>query len=238
MTGMSVDRQHDRGERPAPAGAAGLGTAGLLHDLGHQIMTVSLLAESLQADAALSPESRRRSELVVQETARALGMLADGAAPAPAVAEELQEQAQLIDARLLADQVARLAGMAYPATVALLPGPPAYMQISPMLVWRVLWNLVENAARAAGPAGRVEIAVRRAAGTIIEVTDDGPGYGNGAQGMAGLGLRVVRQLVAASGGQLEIGSGPGGGTRMRAEFGARCDRIALPPMRQARRAAG
>ncbi len=94
MTGMSVDRQHDRGERSAPAGdqagAAGLGTAGLLHDLGHQIMTVSLLAESLQADAALSPESRRRSELVVQETARALGMLADGAAPAPAVAEDFR----------------------------------------------------------------------------------------------------------------------------------------------------
>jgi len=235
MTAMSSDRQHGCAEPSARTSADGLGTAGLLHDLGHQMMTVSLLAESLCSDSELSEQSRHRSELVVRETARALGMIAGRVSSAPAQDEE---ESQLIDARQLAEQLTRLAGMAHQATVALVPGPPVYLKVSPMRVWRVLWNLIDNAARAAGPDGRVEVAIRRGDGTIIEVTDDGPGYGRSSPGVAGLGLSVVRQLLAASGGQLSISTGPAGGTRMSAAFGGRCDRILLPPMRQAGRAAG
>ena len=174
MTAMSYDREHGCPAPPAAAGADGRGDAGLLHDLGHQMMTVSLLAESLSADNELSEESRRRSELLVQETARALGMIADGMPCGPAPQED---ETQLIDIRQLAGQLARLARLAHPAAITLLPGSPAYVQVNPMQVWRVLWNLIDNAARAAGPDGHVEIAIRRGDGTVIEVTDDGPGYG-------------------------------------------------------------
>jgi len=105
-----------------------------------------------------------------------------------------------------------------------------------MRLWRVLWNLIGNGARAAGPDGLVEVSITRHDGTVFEVTDDGPGFGDSADGLAGVGLSVVRQLVGESGGRLDVGRAPDGRTRMRAEFGARCDRIALPPMRQRRRA--
>ncbi len=53
---------------------------------------------------------------------------------------------------------------------------------SPALLWRVLTNVVDNAARAAGPSGRVGVTVgsgRAAPRAAIEVIDDGPGFGQG-----------------------------------------------------------
>jgi hypothetical protein len=44
----------------APAGADDF--AGRLHDLGHRIMTVSLLAQALHADPGMSGDSRQRTE--------------------------------------------------------------------------------------------------------------------------------------------------------------------------------
>jgi len=224
--------QTDRAQADPPS------MAGLLHDLGHQIMTVSLLAESLQAelnaDQNVSAEARQRTELVVQETARALGMIADKAPSAPA---EPDSPAQLIDMRVLAGQLTRLAAIAHDASIELEPGPPAYVRVSPALAWRAAWNLIDNAARAAGPEGHVEVAVCRGAGTGIEVRDDGPGYRDGGPGTGGLGLSAVMQLLATTGGHLDISAGPDGGTVARAVFGGGCDRIVLPKMRDARKAA-
>lgn len=225
MTEVSLGRFADAAGPPAHTGADEF--AGLLHDLGHQIMTVSLLADSLQADNELSAESRQRAELIVQEAGRALGMIADNApaaaTPAPA------EVTQFIDVRVLAERITRLAGDTYDATVRLQPGPQAYMQVNPMLAWRVMANLVDNAALAAGPAGQVDISISRGTGTVIEVTDNGPGYGNST---AGRGLAVVRQLLAATGGRLNIDAGRGG-TSVRATFGGQCDRILVPRARRA-----
>ncbi len=259
---MSVDRQHDRATPAATVhmdrvhmdraqmGRAQMdrarrdhvhadppSTAGLLHDLGHQIMTVSLLAESLRAelnaDQNVSAEARQHTELVVQETARALGMIADRAASAPA---EPDGPAQLIDMRVLAGQLTRLAAIAHEASIELEPGPPAYVRVSPALAWRAAWNLIDNAARAAGPEGCVRVAICRGDGTAIEVTDNGPGYASGGPGTAGLGLSAVIQLLATTGGHLDISPGPDGGTVARAVFGGGCDRIVLPRMRSAGKA--
>jgi len=245
---MSVDRQHDRATLAATAGtdraqagraqAEPPSTAGLLHDLGHQIMTVSLLAESLQAelnaDQNVSAEARQRTELVVRETARALGMIAD---KMPSAQAEPDSPAQLIDMRVLAGQLTRLAEIAHETSIELEPGPPAYIRVSPALAWRAAWNLIDNAARAAGPEGSVKVAVSQGTGTAIEVTDDGPGYGDDGPGTAGLGLSAVMQLLAAAGGHLDISAGPDGGTVARAVFGGGCDRIVVPRMRDGRKAA-
>ncbi len=235
MTGMSPERQHAPGK---VAGGNGAGDRdgsefwrrGLLHDLGHQLMTVSLLASSLQADAGLSAAARHRSQIMARETARTLEMLTEAVSAGGC---ERRPATDLIDVRECASQIAQLTGLAHDATIRLLPGQPAFVRADPLLVWRVLCNIVDNAVRAAGPGGDVSIGISRGNGTIVEVTDDGGGFGCGQAGTAGLGLAVVRQLLASCGGRLEISARPGGGCRARATLGPGCDRIVLPRLRGA-----
>lgn len=191
-------------------------TRGLLHDLGHQLMTLSLLAESVGSDDAIQGESRRRIELVKQEMFRALEMITDHLTvddPGAAVAGP-----DPLDTREMASEAAHMAELAYGATIQVLPGEPATASVSSAAAWRVLSNLVDNAARSAGAGGHVQISVRQEADTVIDVLDDGPGIGRAPSGMAGLGLSVVRQLVDAAGGRLEVTDRPGGGTRARVVF--------------------
>jgi signal transduction histidine kinase len=237
MTTVSRDRNaalgHDRGHE------AIRGTRGLLHDLGHQLMTLSLLAESVRRDDDIPAESRRRIELVKQEVVRALDMITDylaGEDPRPAATGS-----DRLDIRDLAGQSAKLAELAYGARVELLPGRPVIVRIRPAVAWRVLSNLVDNAARSAGPGGRVQVSVRQEidtnggyggspprANTVIEVLDDGQGIGRAPGGMAGMGLSVVRQLVDAAEGRLEVSDRADGGTRARVVFCPQRERAIMP----------
>jgi signal transduction histidine kinase len=69
---------------------------------------------------------------------------------------------------------------------------------------RLLRNLTRNACRAAGPDGRVTVAVRQYARTIlIEVTDSGPGFGTMTR-EGGLGLAIVQSAADALEGSVSI----------------------------------
>jgi signal transduction histidine kinase len=232
MTGTSLHRQLADSQPPAPAGDHQPGFRGLLHDLGHQLMTVSLLAESLHADSSLPADARMRAELVAQETARALEMISaaagdgqPGGAGGPASDQAGPGRApSLIDVRDVAGQVARLTGLTHGTKVRVHPGPPAEARLDPMTAWRVLSNIVENAARAAGRDGRVDIRIWSDAGLVVEITDTGAGPGSAPGGSAGLGLSVVADLLAGYGGGLDISAADGGGTSARAMFGTGRDR--------------
>jgi signal transduction histidine kinase len=224
MTSVSRDQMyclgHQRGDDVFR------GVRGLLHDLGHQLMTLSLLAESIRTDAAVSAESAQRMELVRQETFRAMDMITDHmsvADPGPAGADP-----DPVDIRDLAGQAAQLAELAYGTTVVLCPGRPTFIPISPAALWRVLSNLVDNAARSAGPGGRVEIRIGQEIDTVIDILDDGPGLGRAPGGTAGLGLSVVRQLVDGADGRLEMTDRPEGGTRARVVMCRHRDHAMVP----------
>jgi signal transduction histidine kinase len=207
---------------------------GLLHDLGHQMSTLSFLVEAVRGDLELPEDASYRLELLSLEMTRLLDMIREGLQAGDAPPEPVRT-------REVAVQLARLAQLAYQADVELLPGPEATAVINPVLLWRVLSNVVDNAARAAGPHGRVTLAIRHegsaaggcggssphgnAAGgcggssprgnTVLEVTDDGPGFGSAPRGQASLGLEVVTALLVSSGGTLEVVSPPAGGTTVR-----------------------
>jgi signal transduction histidine kinase len=80
---------------------------------------------------------------------------------------------------------------------------------------RCLVDVVDNAVRAAGPAGTVAVEVHRDGEDLrVVVEDDGPGFGRGPRG-AGLGLALTRQTLAEMGAELAVGSASSGrGTRM------------------------
>ena len=213
VTGSSLDDQL-AGPALADAADSEVKVRGLLHDLGHELMTLSLLADSVREDNALSADSRQRMELVMQEMLRIADIIADSV-PTHAPAEPPGQ----IDVRALANDVAQLAGFAYDTTVTVAPGQPAIVQIRASLMWRVLANLVDNAVRAAGPGGRVDIRIEHELGIVLEITDNGPGFGAGRAGEAGLGLTVVRQLLRTAGGHLDVAETPDGGARVRVTLG-------------------
>jgi len=96
---------------------------------------------------------------------------------------------------------------------------------------QVFFNLLNNAAEAAGPAGRVELATHETPGFLCVVcADDGPGvppelaqrmfdpFVSGRSGGFGLGLAVVRQVVAAHRGEIEVGTSRWGGATFTVKF--------------------
>jgi two-component sensor histidine kinase len=85
-----------------------------------------------------------------------------------------------------------------------------------MVLTEVLQNAVEHGFR--DGEGTVELTARRLVGRLrVTVDDDGVGLPEGfdLDGSTSLGLSIVRTLVESElDGQLEIGPGPGGGTRV------------------------
>jgi signal transduction histidine kinase len=95
---------------------------------------------------------------------------------------------------------------------------------------RILANIIDNAL-AYGHVAHVQTALKDGA-IVVSIDDEGPGIPadqrqtvlepfhrleksrNRATGGAGLGLAVVRSLVEAHGGIIEIGAAPSGGTRV------------------------
>ena len=104
----------------------------------------------------------------------------------------------------------------------------AVRRLSPaveLTAYRVVQEALTNALRyAAGASAQVSV-VYAPERLVVEVVDDGPGLGlgssNGASVGAGLGLRGLRERVAAVGGQVEAGPrAEGGGFRVRASLPA------------------
>ena len=104
------------------------------------------------------------------------------------------------------------------------------------LLDRAIGNVVENARKFAGPSGRIRLRVEAVASHgVISVADDGPGIASEARSQvferffrdpahrhasdgAGLGLAVVRAIVARHGGSVSAGQSEFGGADLRIEL--------------------
>jgi two-component system, OmpR family, sensor kinase len=110
------------------------------------------------------------------------------------------------------------------STVRILPPPPVTLEADPDRLAQAVINLVGNAQAHTPPGTRIEVRATVAADAVtIVVADDGPGIPEELRavvfepfvrgdtpGSSGLGLAVVRAVVAAHGGRIDLVTGPDG----------------------------
>jgi signal transduction histidine kinase len=104
------------------------------------------------------------------------------------------------------------------------------------LLDRAIGNVVENARKFAGPAGRIRLRIEARSGRgVISVADDGPGIAEGTRAQvferfyrdpsqrqasdgAGLGLAVVRAIAVRHGGDVTADRSDLGGAELRIDL--------------------
>jgi signal transduction histidine kinase len=213
-------------ERLAALGGA---VAKISHDLRNMLTTAQLLADRLEASD--DPTVRRNAPKLVGSLSRAVALcertLAFGRAEEPPPQLSRFRLAPLVEEVIEAERLASgEAGIAFVSAV------PAELEIraDPDQLFRVLSNLLRNAAQAiatAGRCGEIRIeAARREEGTEILVADTGPGLppkaqenlfrpfqGGARRGGSGLGLVIAAEIIRGHGGTLAlVATGPEGTT--------------------------
>ena len=117
-------------------------------------------------------------------------------------------------------------------TLAVSASEPLWVSGNASMLFRLIFNLGENAIKYTPRGGQVDVVLRREdAKVVIEIRDTGPGIspeehahifdrfyrGDPARsrGGAGLGLALARSIVVLHRGEISVDSMPGAGTRFR-----------------------
>jgi signal transduction histidine kinase len=210
--------------------AIGMLTKSLAHEIRTPLSVLragtEMLARSSQSDAR-QREVSEMLQMEVERLARLVDDLLVFGRPSPPVPSEMD----LRD--VCEDALSALEAEAAEVQVGLsLDGGPASLRGDADKLRQVVVNLVVNAVRACEGGGTVVVRTARSNDTVsLEVEDDGVGipperlseiwtplFTTHASG-TGLGLPIVKQLVEAHDGTVEVESEPGHGT---------CVRVTLP----------
>jgi signal transduction histidine kinase len=212
--------------------AFGLLAAGIAHEVGNPLTSISALVQMLQRREA-DPYSVERLSLVsgqLQRIRTTLRELVEFSRPASGVRSRVALGDILDEALNIAKYYKRTRGRI--VTPALPPDLPPLIGVRDQLV-QVFLNLVLNAIDAVSDSpdhreGRIDLEVARLeTGVEVTVRDNGPGITPADQARlfrpyfttkkhgTGLGLFVTRQLVLEHGGNLTFSSRPGEGATFR-----------------------
>jgi signal transduction histidine kinase len=199
--------------RNARLAALGTVVAKVSHDLRGILTPALLTAERLQLNQ--DPKVQRAGETLMMAVDRATDLVRrtlDYAREGPPPLELAPvELARLADEAV---ESARPLGSLFRLDNAV--GPEVLVRADRMQLFRVLVNLMRNAAEAG--ARKARIMARHAGPTVvIDVADDGPGLpdavradlfrpfaGSVRRGGTGLGLAIARDLMVAHGGDIEL----------------------------------
>jgi signal transduction histidine kinase/ActR/RegA family two-component response regulator len=202
--------------------------AGLVHEINNPLAAILGQAHLLMREAEVSPESRERLRVIVQETSRAARLL-----------KSVQglSRPRRVERRACAihDEVRTVLNLTQPqrdytgirTVMELEPVPPVWAD--PDQVRQVTLNLLQNAQQAmAGHPGERVLTVRMRAAidrVLLEVLDTGPGISpdvlprifdaffttKAAGEGTGLGLWVSYDIAEQHGGRLHAANRPEGG---------------------------
>jgi signal transduction histidine kinase len=175
----------------------------LCHDLTLPATSIRLLVSAATRESDPDPTLRARLRQIADEATRIADICGYFLDPARKTGPS--------DLRSLAADAADSARSRYRGTIDL-AAETVMAAAHPVDVARVLANLLDNACRAAGPEGRVRLAVECGQGQArMVVADSGPGFGHGECGQASLGLGIVAVLVRRNGGSLQMSTSDLGG---------------------------
>ena len=211
-------------------------SAGLAHEIRNPLNSISGSVELVLDSPDLDGQERRLLDVVLSETDR----LNDLVTSMLQVGRPVTPQRSEVDLRSVVEEVVEMARCGPAETSGtridfLAPDHPVQGWVDRGQVKQVLWNLIKNALKASpeGATVRVGITPGSYSGTSIEVSDEGIGfkpsdkerlydmfYSERNRG-AGIGLALVRQIVDAHGGSIEVDSSPDRGTVFRVNFPGR-----------------
>ena len=211
---------------------------GVLQDLSHELrsplarlhLLLDFARRSADADEAAAYFRQAEQELIRLDRMTgemlALSRLEGGI---PGLQREPVELAGLVDACVAQ---ARLEAQAKHIALEQIAHAPAMVSGNASLLERALENLIANAIKYSPPGGRIEVALY--AGSVcaeLAVRDYGPGVPEAEVGALfrpffrgsnaghaeghGLGLAIVRRVVAAHGGDIHAQNAAGGGLEVR-----------------------
>jgi signal transduction histidine kinase len=184
------------------------------HDLLQPVATICMLVAAAAVEPDTPPALRARLELIDRE-ARRLRELA-GATLREPVTVDGTDLAAVIGPVVASRQITSSVVVRLRALVS------CSVLIDPPSLARAVDNLLDNALRAAGECGRVEVSTRRRGRWVhVDVDDDGPGFGAAPGGAASVGLGIVSRTAQRQGGRVEFRPSPLGGTRARLVLPAR-----------------
>ena len=206
--------------------------AGVAHDLRNPLSALKLGVQGMNLDAS-SERQRRLRERLERQVDRLARMIDDLLDATRIEAGQLQLALEACDLRSIAQDVVELYAPTSSAhsIATRLPSDPVLIQGDPLRLGQVVANLLTNAIKYSPQGGPIEIAVEADEGRAqLSVSDRGCGIaeqdlpniflpfrrraGESAPG-AGLGLSVVRRIVTAHGGSIDVESTPGEGSTFR-----------------------
>jgi two-component system, OmpR family, sensor histidine kinase KdpD len=208
----------------------------LTHELRTPLTSIRAAATTLLQGEGLDEAARQDLAALVDEEASRLDYLIGEAVEMAEIdANVVHVHAVQQHTRTLLEQATEesRAALAGHRVVVAVEGPDEPAWFDPHLLGRVFRHLLENAARYAPLGSRITLRSRRGSGRLeFSVEDNGPGidamdlplifekFYRGKKGAAigkgtGMGLAIVRAILAAHGGGIEASSVAGQGTTFR-----------------------
>jgi signal transduction histidine kinase len=183
-----------------------------VHDtLAQGYTSIVVLAQTAAAQVGPDPGSARERLGLIEEVARE--NLAEARAMVAAFSPVPLEGTTLVEAlHRLAERFGRETGLRTRVDTAALDSAPALSRNDEVVLLRGAQEALTNVRRHAG-ASSVVLRLSTVGGAVsMHVEDDGVGFDPAAAG--GHGLAGLRNRVAEAGGEMDVVSAPGAGTRV------------------------
>jgi signal transduction histidine kinase len=215
--------------------ALGYLAATLAHDLGTPLHSIAGMAKLLLEREGWASDVRRKLELIVQQTQRLDGVI-----------QNVRRATRLPDPHFETVPVPELLNETLPLIEPIMQKSriELQVQVEPSLhplfgdryrMQTALLNLIQNAVEAMSAGGKVSVYASTAPdrnSIAISVQDTGPGIPprimdkvfepffstRSEEGLKGLGLSIVQDIVKIHGGHMEIESRPDAGTKITLYF--------------------